>query len=475
MQYHLLTPWLLSCAFFIACGEDAKKIMDAGESEVGSVDTNIDAGEADAGGASDTDAATAVAEDAGPSDAGPSDAGPSDAGKPEPVCDASFAPVVPSLAVKTEVPAAAGLKRIVYAAQAPGSSAWYLVQQTGFIRKYENATLDPAPVVDLSEVCVVPDAGDERGLLGLAFAPDFQESKLFYVFVTPTNLNRDEVREYKLVDGKGELQRTLLTLPASAPNHNGGTLQFGPDGYLYVGTGDGGGGCNNDQPDAPQDPKSPFGKIHRLDPKLTAAPYAAAGNPYADGPTVLHVGFRNPFRFSIDVPSRTLIVGDVGQDSYEELNAVSLDTPGKNFGWGAFEGTQATCQGRSLGVQKEWERPIFAADRRGGGNCQAGTKFCDWKSVIGGHIYRGRAIPALSGTLLFGDYLGRRMVAITHCEGKTSPFTVINKICDPNDPREACLEGSSFGALTAIVRDAAGELYFVADGSQLLKLVPGQG
>ncbi|MFM2421275.1 MAG: hypothetical protein RL385_5998 [Pseudomonadota bacterium] len=473
MQFLRISPWFLACTLLAACGDDASPRADAAEPDDDGIDASTGAEQPDPADAAPADASPADA--AAEMDAASMDAASMDAGAPKPTCNVASAPVLPSLAVTAEVPASAGLKRIVYAAQAPESSAWYLVQQSGFIRKYENGTLDPTPVLDVSAQCVVPDAGDERGLLGLAFAPDFRQSGLFYVFVTPTDTNRDEVREYNLVDGKAELRRTLLTLPASAPNHNGGALQFGPDGFLYVGTGDGGGGCNNDQPNESQDPKSPFGKIHRLDPKLTTAPYAAAGNPYPESPTVLHVGLRNPFRFSIDAPSRTLFVGDVGQDAYEELNAVGLDTPGKNFGWAAFEGMQATCTGRALGAQKEWERPIFVADRRGGGNCPAGTKFCDWKSVIGGSIYRGSAIAGLAGTLLFGDYLGRRMVAITHCDGKTSPFTVINKVCDPNAPTEACFEGSSFGALTAIVRDAAGELYFVADGSQLLKLVPGKG
>jgi hypothetical protein len=166
----------------------------------------------------------------------------------------------------------------------------------------------------------------------------------------------------------------------------------------------------------------------------------------------------------------------VGQNSYEELDLVSLDTPGKNFGWAAFEGVEATCPGRALGAQTAWEKPVFVADRRGSGRCAGDTRFCDWRSVLGGQVYRGAAIPELVGTLIFGDYKGTRLAAVTHCDGVTSDYTAIARACDPNAPDEACFEAdedTSIAALTAIVRDHDGELVLVANGSQLLQLVPG--
>jgi glucose/arabinose dehydrogenase len=351
------------------------------------------------------------------------------------------------------------------------------VEQSGLIRVLRGGTLDAEPLLDLSSEIALVDANDERGLLGLALAPDFATSRRFYVMLTPTrgdDRNRDVVREYTV--GSATPSRTLLALPASAPNHNGGTLLFAPDGTLYVGTGDGGGGCNDNQRDTPQDPRSQFGKILRLDPAKTAAPYAADGNPYPEAPAVLHVGLRNPFRFNIDPESKLLIIGDVGQNSYEELDLVSLDAPGKNFGWAAFEGLTATCSGRELGAQTAWERPVFVADRRGNGQCTGDTRFCDWRSVLGGQVYRGAAIPELVGTLIFGDYRGVRLAAVTHCDGVTSDYTAIARACDPNAPDEACFaadDDTSIAALTAIVRDHDGELVLVANGNQLLQVVPG--
>jgi glucose/arabinose dehydrogenase len=472
------------CALLLACSDDDKSgvlnpaAQDASSGNPGAPDagSGAPAASTDAAASIPADGASAAPNDAAQGTAPTDAAATPDAAAPADLCDTAKAPAVPGLSVQTVVPASLGLQRIVHAAQAPDSEAWYLVLQTGTIRKVVDGKLDPTPLLDVGSEARVnaPSAVamDERGLLGLAFAPDFATSQLFYIFITPVAANEDEVREYKLEAGKAVLKRTLLKVPASAFNHNGGTLVFGPDGFLYVGTGDGGGGCNSSKPGAPQDPSSPYGKIMRLDPKVQTAPYAAAGNPYTEGPTVLHMGLRNPFRFSIDVPSRSLFIGDVGQDAYEELDVVSLDTPGKNFGWAAYEGTEMTCTGRTLAASVTWERPIFVADRRGAGRCAAGTKFCDWRSIIGGVVYRGSALPELRGVYVFGDYLGRRMVALTHCGGKTSDFTVINKVCDPNAPQEACLAGSNFTALTAIVADHQGELHLVADGSALLKIAP---
>src|SRR5205085_10677506 len=121
-----------------------------------------------------------------------------------------------------------------------------------------------------------------------------------------------------------------------AGNHNAGTALFGPDGYLYVGTGDGGGGCESDQPGAVQDTSKLFGKILRLD-FDGDAPFAAAGNPFSSDARVYHYGLRNPFRFSIDRPTRDLFIGDVGQNSFEEISVARGNAKGKNFGWPAFE------------------------------------------------------------------------------------------------------------------------------------------
>lgn len=399
-----------------------------------------------------------------------------------PACNASVAPALPPLALSTVV---SGRTRLVYAAQAPGSSDWYLVQQTGRIDLLQDGMVRSTPFLDLSaRFLQTPDDGDERGLLGLAFAPDYAASGKFYVALTPNNLddpdlNRDLVLEYQRsaadpLVADVSTRKGIVRLDASAQNHNGGNVVFGPDGLLYVGTGDGGGGCNNDKPNAPQDPSSPFGKILRLDPRL-AEPYAASGNPFAAGggdPRVLHYGLRNPFRFGFDGETGDLYIGDVGQDSYEEVSFAPASARALNFGWAAYEGNVAgICPGRALRSGDTPTPPIVNVDRRS----TATGDLKDYRSIIVGPVYRGRALPALEGALLFGDYAGVRMAALRQCGAQTSPLAIVRKRRDVNSTERyfALPAMQTFNELTAIVRDQEGELYFVANRSTLFKLVPG--
>jgi glucose/arabinose dehydrogenase len=394
-------------------------------------------------------------------------------------CDPSSAPDVGELKLETVV---SGVNRLMYAAQPPGSSDWWLVQQSGQIRVLPRGASAPSTTalldVNAGGATIAANIGaeDERGLLGLAFAPDFAASGLFYVMLSPTTggeANRDVVRQYKKEGDGATLQATLLTLPSSAPNHNGGNLVIGPDDMLYVGTGDGGGGCNNNKPGTPQligsGEDALFGKILRLDPANEPS-YAADGNPFSESPLVWHYGLRNPFRFGFDRATGDLYIGDVGQDSYEDLEFAKSGAKGLNFGWAAHEGNAMTCAGRMLRSGATHTPPIFSAERRQNG-CSG--RFCDWTSIIGGVVYRGAAVPQLEGVYVFGDYKGARMVALRQCDSTTSPLTVIRKECDPGTPGEACFTGTSFAELIAIVEDNAGEMYFVTDKRSLLKLVAG--
>lgn len=414
-------------------------------------------------------------------------AGGGDGGQ-QTACDPSSAPAVGQLKLETVV---SGVNRLVYAAQPPGSSDWWLVQQTGQIRVLPAGSSTPSATA-LLDVTAGPDAAggisfarseDERGLLGLAFAPDFATSGLFYVMLTTTSggaANRDQVRQYKREGDAVTLEATLLTLPASASNHNGGNVVVGPDGMLYVGTGDGGSSCNNDtgKQGAPQlisdSEDALFGKILRLDPSKGPG-YAATGNPFAESPLVWHYGLRNPFRFNFDRATGDLYIGDVGQDAYEDVEFAKSGASGLNFGWAAYEGNAMTCPGKALRAGSTRTPPIVAADRRENG-CSG--PYCDWVSVIGGVVYRGAALPQLGGVYIFGDYKGVRMAALRQCDATTSPLTPIRKECDPNAPQEACFSGTEFSTLTGIVEDHAGEVYFVTDvtasgGGKLLKLVAG--
>lgn len=423
------------------------------------------------------DAGRATSRDAQASEAGaagrdattpprPSDEDPSDAPleeEPADTCDASAAPTIPKLALRA---VATGLSSLVFAAQPPGSSDWYLVQQTGQIRvlRAGEKTVSSTPFLDVSAQVrlILPD--DERGLLGLAFAPDYAQSGKFYVMMTPTS-NADTLHEFQRSSADPYVAdksptRTLLTLPASAFNHNGGHVVFGPDGKLYIATGDGGGACNSDKPGAPQNESTLFGKLLRIDPQSGRS-------------EVVHSGLRNPYRFSFDRTTGDVYIGDVGQDAYEELDFAPAGTTGLNFGWGAYEANAMTCGGRRLQTGMMHTPPIFGVDRR----ASATGPFRDYKSIIGGHVYRGRAIPALRGTYLFGDYKGARMGALVQCGSKTSAVTPIAKNRDPNAPNAAgfsALAGAPrLGDLTAIVTDNEGEIYLVANRGVLLQVVPG--
>lgn len=445
-------------------GGDAGGNMDAG--------SNRDAGGGGTtGGRNDGGAGGAAAG----GDGGAGGAAGGDGGGMAGPCDPSAAPAVPKLALETVV---SGIDKLVFAEQPPGSTDWWLVQQTGKILVHKAGGGADTTVLDVtSEITLTMGIGDdERGLLGLAFAPDFATSNIFYVMITPTKpagmANTDQVRQYKLMGETAMLQDTLLTVGASAVNHNGGTIVFGPDGMLYVGVGDGGGGCNDSKPGAPQDRAAMNGKILRLDPSRKAQMFAAEGNPFTESPLVLHYGVRNPFRISLDSANGDLYFGDVGQDSYEEVDYAKADAKGLNFGWAAIEGkTPGTCAGRTLRAGDTATDPIFVADRRRNG-CSG--MYCDWVSVIGGVVYRGQAIPQLQGTYVFGDYNGVRMAALKVCDGKASPAAPIRKNKDANMPNAASFGADDFSALVAIVEDNAKEMYFVVNRNSLRKVVAAQ-
>ncbi len=491
----LFTLFSLILVNAISCGDDGGK-QDAG-AKPGDAGSDIDAsasdaGRGDAGASPGSDAGHATRTDAGGtssnSDSGakPGDAGGGGGGQPQ-ACDPSAAPTIPSLALQAVV---TGLSGVVFAAQPPDSSDWYLVEQKGTIRVFSNGQLASAPFLDVSSEIQVgnglpPNVDDERGLLGLAFPPDYATSGKFYVMMTPStgaNVNRDTVREYQRsandphVADMGSM-KTLFQLDASDYNHDGGNVVFGPDGKLYVGTGDGGGMCNSSKPGAPQSTSALFGKILRLDPAAAAPNYAAAGNPFASGgdPRVWQYGLRNPYRFSFDRMTGDLYIGDVGQDSYEELDFAASSAQGLDFGWPVYEGKHPGCMaGAMLATGATATDPIFEVDRRRG---QTGD-YADWVSIIGGHVYRGSAIPALQGVYVFGDYKGKRMAALMQCSAQTSKVTPILKNRDPNATNSASFARASgdpvFNQLTAIVEDNQGELYFVANFDRLLKVVPGQ-
>jgi glucose/arabinose dehydrogenase/soluble lytic murein transglycosylase-like protein len=318
----------------------------------------------------------------------------------------------------------------------------YVTEQIGRVRRLRRAgntfTLDREPVIDISNDV---KAGGEQGLLGLAFSSDGK-----HLYVAFTNTGADQQVDEVALDGDGVVagsRRTLLVVPDFAPNHNGGDLVLGPDGFLYYTMGDGGG--TGDPKGTGQNPHDLLGDILRIDPTRPSGnkPYGIpADNPFADGkrgaPEVWAYGLRNPWRMSFDRQTKDVWIADVGQNKIEEIDFLHAGAPGgANFGWNVMEGTQPFAAPSPADAIP----PIYEYDHSGG-RC----------SITGGYVYRGRAIPTLAGTYLFGD----------NCEGAIQGLTrASDGSIEVTDLRMHVAGLSAFG------EDNDGEVYAlgVADGS----------
>lgn len=280
--------------------------------------------------------------------------------------------------------------------QPPGDTAvWWMIEQAGIVWRFED---DPAvttrdQVLDWSGPV---DAGGEKGLLAFAFHPDYQTNGFVYLHYSRNTGPLDHqsvISRFQTLDGGLTLdpdsEKEILVVNQPASNHNGGMIAFGPDGYLYIGFGDGGGA--NDTYMNGQNPNSPLAKILRIDVD-GGDPYAIpADNPFAKGggaAEMFAMGMRNPYRWSFDAVSGDLWVGDVGQDAYEEIDVIRI---GGNYGWPVREGNQ--CLGGGNNCSAAYEAPFFAYPQPGGSS-----------SVTGGAVYRGAAIPWLEGHYVYSDY-----------------------------------------------------------------------
>jgi glucose/arabinose dehydrogenase len=266
----------------------------------------------------------------------------------------------------------------------------FIVEQPGRIRILKNGQLLDAPFLDIRDR--VGSNGSERGLLGLAFHPKFAENGYFYVNYTDRDGNTHIARFTAKGDSADPAsEKRLLFVQQPFPNHNGGALAFGPDGYLYIGLGDG--GSQGDPYGNAQSLNSMLGKILRIDVDH-GDPYAIpADNPFVNSggayKEIWAYGLRNPWRFSFDRLTKDLWIGDVGQDLWEEIDFVSAGTPGGlNFGWNKMEGRHP-YKGSN---QPEFTAPV--AEYPHGAEC----------SVTGGYVYRGAALPEWQGVYFYGDY-----------------------------------------------------------------------
>ena len=285
----------------------------------------------------------------------------------------------------------AGLDKPLQAAVAgDGSGRVFIVEQSGKIRVWKGA-LQPLPFLDISSRVLF--AG-ERGLLGLAFHPQFASNRRLFVDYTRQPDGATVVSEFTASadrsTGPAGSERVLMVIPQPFENHNGGMLAFGPGGGLFVGMGDGGGA--GDPLELAQNPRTRLGKILRVEVN-GAQPYAIpANNPFARSggrKEIFALGFRNPFRFSFDRLTGALYVGDVGQAEREEIDIVGL---GQNYGWPRMEGE--LCYRPATDCFNPNLRLPVATYGHENERC----------AITGGYVYRGRAIPALYGTYLFADF-----------------------------------------------------------------------
>ena len=296
--------------------------------------------------------------------------------------------------------------------QAPGDATrWFAVEQPGVVRVFanDNAVSASSEFLDITDRVV---SGGERGLLGMAFHPNFPATPDVYISYTGNALSGLTSYISRFSSGDGGLsldpnsEQFIISIQQDATNHNGGHLVFGPDGYLYLGLGDGGGA--GDPNDRAQDNQRLLGTMIRLDVD-GGSPYAIpAGNPFeanpvcplgASGaqecPEIYAWGLRNPWRYSFDRQTGTLWLGDVGQNSWEEIDII---TAGGDYGWDDREG--AHCFEPSSGCITDSIDPITEYGRDLGA------------SVTGGFVYRGSAVPDLVGWYVYGDFVSGRIFAI---------------------------------------------------------------
>lgn len=407
-------------------------------------------------------------------------------------CGACTPPAGQQMVIDTLIPAAAFPANsgppISFVDPDDGRPHRFVATQKGLILVWDGLQFLATPFLDLT--AKVSFSG-ERGLLALAVAPDYETSGELYVYYTRSGTAAETgdivIERYLRSAGDPEVgdptAMTLLVIDHPAGNHNGGWLAFGPDGMLYVSTGDGGGGCDSTGPNG-QNLHAVLGKILRLDVRgvdpaatppecgLVSGPYEIpTGNPFRGADPagncgeIWAYGLRNPFRFGFDRATGDLYVGDVGQGSWEEIDAIpALASPPLNFAWHCREGCQSLTCGAALDCP--------AAEVSGVSTCQASwdldpgagvTTVWDpilchqngglWTSIMGGYRYRGQYVPSLAGRYVYGDASCGQLWA-TDAVDPASPIATAATCWD-----------SGNGGLYGFAEDHVGELYLVNGGA----------
>jgi hypothetical protein len=371
----------------------------------------------------------------------------------------------------TTVRVASGLTRPAFVTAPPGDTdRLFLVEQDGTIRILRGGVLVAPAFLDIAAIVRSPadvGGGNEEGLLGLAFAPDYATSGWLFVYYTNLSGNnvvsrysRDPLNPDVTLPASGQIVLTL-NHPTNA-NHNGGMIAFGPsDGYLYIGTGDGGAAC--DLSENAQSLASNLGKLLRID--VDPLPYTnPPDNPLvgaSGNDEIWSYGLRNPWRWSFDRGNGDLYVGDVGQNQWEEIDYAAAPGVGRgaNFGWDNYEGN--TCPNASCGNEGSctltgYAPPVLVYNHSGA------PAPC---STTGGYVYRGCRMPGLGGTYFYADY----------CAAFIRSFRIAGGVPTDTQNRTAELApggGLAINSITSFGEDGRGEVYIVDQGGEVFKIVP---
>lgn len=351
---------------------------------------------------------------------------------------------------------ASGLAAPTFLTAPAGDSRLFIVERAGRIRVVENGNLLPVPFLDISNLT---STSGERGLLSMAFHPQYASNGYFFLYYT--NLAGDIVIERRQVSGANpntaDALSSLAIITIAHPtytNHYGGLVSFGPDGYLYIGTGDGGGG--GDPLGNAQNPNVLLGKLLRLDVSASsnAQPYAIpSGNPFVGvagkRAEIWALGLRNPWRYAFDATAQQLYIADVGQANLEEINVRAASQAGNNYGWNTKEGTQ--CYGSSSCDQTGLVLPLVEYGHDAAGGC----------SITGGYVYRGSALPELAGQYLYSDY----------CSGWLKSFGISNGSTSGSASAVKDWGISNVGNILSFGQDGQKELYMLSSSGKGYRIV----
>lgn len=378
----------------------------------------------------------------------------------------AFQPGPPPAAVRLRLePVATGLEQPIYVTTSPAGSRLFIIERTGRIRVVENGDLRADPLLDLRADI---DWMGERGLLGLAFAPDYAQSGRFYVVYSEKGTCATVVARYRAdvsrAVGDPTSREEILRIEQTPEriDHKAGWIGFRPGepNFLYITSGDGGG--HHDPDNVAQNLRERRGKILRVDVSGNGPGFAVPpGNPFVGRedalPEIWAYGVRNPFRASFDRETGDLWFGDVGEDSFEELNYEPAGvTGGRNYGWRLVEGYQRARVDADRPVDQVTP-PILAYSHQD----MMFLRGC----VIGGYVYRGSAFPELRGAYLFADFTNARLYSLRNAQGKVSDLT------DWTPQVNMRGETLAYSGLVSLGEDARGELYLVDFAGAVFKVV----